>query len=454
MKTNYSEKDIVLFQPYKIFAIKEQSYLFDGSSASIYKIDNTVLKILECQFKTIKETYDVVCKEIDEQIFWDTFDKMVRSGFIVNEMILSSENKIPCIKGVTLMLIQACNLACQYCFGSEGEYADRGKMHENVAIDAINYLIENSGDAKELSITFFGGEPLLCFDMIKKVVRYCKDKEKSIGKKFTYNMTTNGTLLNDEINEFIIQNKIGTMISIDGNRNQQNAKRYYKNGAGCYDEVIEKTQFLRERNCLSARATITSSNIKLKEVFEHLYSLGFISIPMAPAYNLFTETEYNSYFAELKKLCDYFGMLLKKDIGKAKTIRILWKALRRIHTGARQYTACGAGINGVAVDIHGNMYPCHRFVSNKEYILGNIYDNIDKRKQFADEVRVDNFEECKNCYLRLLCGGGCSYENYVEMGSTQKIFEKQCLETKTIYSNIISIYLSLSDEEKKNIFDS
>lgn len=442
MKENYSERDIVLFHPFKVFTIKDQSYLFDGSSASIYKIDNTVLKILECQFKTVKETYDMVCTEIDEQIFWDTFNKMVKSGFVVNEEIISAENEIPCIKGVTLMLIQSCNLACQYCFGSEGEYADRGKMHENVAIDTINYLIEKSGDAKELYITFFGGEPLLCFNLVKKIVEYCKDKEKTIGKKFTYNMTTNGTLLNDEINEFIIQNKIGTMISIDGNRNQQDAKRYYKNGAGCYDEVIEKTQFLREKNYLSARATITSSNIEIKEVFEHLYSLGFRNIPMAPAYNLFTEPEYSLYFAELKKLCDYFGMLLKKDIRKAKTIKILWKALKRIHIGAKQYTACGAGINGVAVDIHGNMYPCHRFVSNKEYILGNIYDDIDKRKQFADEVRVDNFEECKNCYLRLLCGGGCSYENYVETGSTQKIFEKQCLETKTIYSNIIPIYLS------------
>lgn len=221
MKVNYSEKDIVLFQPYKIFTIKEQSYLFDGSSASIYKIDNTVLKILECQFKTIKETYDVVCKETDEHIFWDTLDKMIKSGFIINEDIILTNNKIQCIKGVTLMLIQACNLACQYCFGSEGEYADRGKMQENVAIDTINYLIENSGDAKELSITFFGGEPLLCFNLIKKIVEYCKDKEKTIGKKFMYNMTTNGTLINDEMNEFIIQNKIGTMISIDGNRDQK-----------------------------------------------------------------------------------------------------------------------------------------------------------------------------------------------------------------------------------------
>lgn len=454
MKEDNSEKNAIKFHPFKIFTIKDQSYLFDGSSISIYKIDNTALKILECQSKTVKEIRDIVCTEIDEQMFWDTFNKMVKSGFIVKEEILSPENEIPCIKGVTLMLVQACNLACQYCFGSEGEYADRGKMHENVAIDTINYLIENSGDAKELYITFFGGEPLLCFDLIKKIIGYCKDKEKTSGKKFIYNMTTNGTLLNDEINEFIIQNKIGTMISIDGNRDQQNAKRYYKNGAGCYDEVIEKTQFLREKDCLSARATITASNIELKEVFEHLYSLGFRSIPMAPAFNLFTEPEYNLYFTELKKLCDYFGELLKKDIGKAKTIRILWKALKRIHTGAKQYTACGAGINGVAVDIHGNMYPCHRYVSNKEYILGNIYDNIDKRKQFADEVRVDNFEECKNCYLRLLCGGGCSYENYVEMGSTQKIFEKQCLETKTIYTNMIPIYLSLNDEEKKSIFDS
>lgn len=452
MKANYSEKEIVLFQPFKVFTIKDQSYLFDGSSASIYKIDNTVLKILECQFKTVKETYDVVCKEIDEQIFWDTLDKMVKSGFIISEEIVPIENKIPCIKGVTLMLIQSCNLACKYCFGSEGEYSDRGIMQEQIALDTIDYLIGQSGDVNELNITFFGGEPLLCYDLIKKIVEYCKSKENAINKKFVYNMTTNGTLLNEEINGFIINNKIGTMISIDGNREQQNAKRYYKTGEGCYDEVIEKTEFLRKKQCLSARATITASNLELIEVFEHLISLGFGSIPMSPAFNLLSENEHKLYLEKLSELCDYFEKLLKNNVPKAKRIKILWKAFRRVHKGAKQNSACGAGINGVAVDIHGNLYPCHRFVSNKEYILGNIYEQTERRAEFANEVMVDNIEKCKNCYLRLLCGGGCSYENYVEAGSTQNVYEWQCMETQTIYNKIIPIYLSLNEEEKKHIF--
>ncbi len=448
------ENCMLTFQPYKIFDVESQPYLFDGGSISLYKIDSTVLKILQYENKTVKEMYDSLNKEIENEVLCDTIDKMRKSGFLYYNDTVQMVDEIPNIKGVTLMLIQACNLACEYCFGAEGEYADRGRMQEDIAIDAIEYLIEKSGAATELNITFFGGEPLLCFDIIKKIVAYCKKKESLIQKKFTYNMTTNGTLLNEEINRFIIENKIGTMISMDGDRNQQNAKRYYKNGIGCYDEVIQKTQFLREKSYLSARATITSTNIRLTEVFEHLYSLGFRSIPMAPAYNLFSENDFELYLAELVKLCNYFGKLLRIDLVKARTIRILWKALKRIHNGATQYTACGAGINGVAVDIHGNIYPCHRYVSVKEYILGNIYDNLDKREKFAHEVKVESIPKCRNCYLKLLCGGGCSYENYIETGSTEKIFERQCLETRTIYSNIIPIYLSLSEEDRKCIFAS
>lgn len=350
------------------------------------------------------------------------------------------------------MLIQACNLACKYCFGSEGEYADKGVMSKQVAFDSIDYIIEHSGNIQELHITFFGGEPLLCFELIKQIVEYCKNKELVSGKKFKYSMTTNGTLLNDEINQFIIKNRIGTMISIDGDCEQQNAKRYYKNGNGCYDEVIEKTAYLREIGHLTARATITESNLELKKVFEHLNSLGFESIPMAPAYNLLTDEEHGVYIKELNILCDYFGKLLRTDVNKAKKIKILWKAIKRIHSGAKQYTACGAGVHGVAVDIHGNLFPCHRFVSNKEFILGNIHSKEDARKDFANDINIESIDACKNCYLRLLCGGGCSYENYVEAGSVHSVYKRQCEETQVIYNNVIAIYLTLSEDEKKEIF--
>lgn len=265
-------------------------------------------------------------------------------------------------------------------------------------------------------------------------------------------MTTNGVLLNEEINNFIIQNKIGTMISIDGNKEQHNANRFDKMGRGSYDEVIDKTNTLRKRGYLSARATITATNINLKSVFEHLNAEGFSNIAMAPAYNLMSDEDFERYIVELEKLCDYFEELLKRDIKKAKKIKILWKAFKRIHGGGCQNTACGAGVNGVAVDIHGNLFPCHRFVSNKEYILGNIYDTEDDREQFIEECDIENHEECKNCYLRLLCSGGCPYENYIETGNIKNIYKRQCIECKTIYSKLIHIYLRLDKNQKEEIF--
>lgn len=453
MDTFNIENVILDFQPYELFSSNNQLYLFDGGNVSLYKIDNTILKILEQKDKTGKDAYNAVREYTDEKSYWNTLYKMKKNGFIKDTKKLYTAEEVPNIKGVTLMLIQACNLACEYCFGAEGEYADRGKMQDKVSIDAIKYLVDNSGETSEINVTFFGGEPLLCFELIRKVVEYCKLQEQKYNKKFSYNMTTNGTLLNDEINEFIIKNKISTMISIDGDHEQQDAKRYYKSGEGCYNEVIEKTKTLREKRYLSARATITSTNMDMRRVFNHLSSLGFNSIPMSPAYNLLSEAEHKQYLIELKNLCEYFYTLIKKNkIEQARKLRILWKALKRVHVGAGQYTACGAGINGVAIDIHGNIYPCHRFVSNKEYILGTIYEGMLKREEYIGKINLENHSNCQNCYLRLLCGGGCSYENYIETGDIKNIFERQCLETKTIYSNIIQIYISLSEDDKRRIF--
>lgn len=444
------ENEVLTYQVYQIFNESGQLYLFDAGNAAIYKIDELVLKLLDQEGEKVQTAYENLKNYITREQFDELIDNFKESGFLIENN--KNNKKASTIKGLTLMLVQACNLACKYCFGSEGEYADRGKMSEKIALDAIDYLIKASGNERNLYVTFFGGEPLLCFDVIKKVVAYCKEREKATGKNFFYNMTTNGTLLNEEINNFIIQNKIGTMISIDGNKKQHNANRFDKMGNGSYDEVMDKTDALRKMGYLSARATITATNINLESVFEHLNVEGFSNVPMAPAYNLMSNEDFERYVVELEKLCNYFEELLKRDINKAKRIKVLWKAFKRIHGGGYQNTACGAGINGVAVDIHGNLFPCHRFVSNKEYILGNIYESEDERKQFIEECDIDNHEKCNKCYLRLLCSGGCPYENYIETGNIRNIYERQCIECKTIYSELIHIYLRLSEKQKESIF--
>ncbi|ONI45313.1 hypothetical protein AN641_00565 [Candidatus Epulonipiscioides gigas] len=445
----------LVFQPYKIFNTNSQTYLFDSSSASLYKIDNIALSLLKSEGQDLDKVYEKLGNEIDECVLKDTINKMKSCRFIIDneDEIVANDNIVLTIKCITLILVQACNLACGYCYAQEGEYADKGIMSKEVALNAIDYLLENSGDRQDLYITFFGGEPLLCFELIKEIVAYCKSKEKTSGKNFKYNMTTNGTLLTNEISQFIIKNKISTMISIDGDIEQHDSKRYYKNGNGCYNEIIEKTTYLREQKYLSARATISDSNLELKKIFEHLAVLDFKSIPMAPAYNLLTDNEHKLYVKELNNLCNYFENLLKSDITKAKKLRILWKVITNIHNGSIRYTACGAGINGIAIDINGNFYPCHRFVSNKEYIIGNLYQAQNSIEEFANNVHIDNIQSCRKCYLRLICAGSCSHENYTATGSIHNVYKRQCIETKVIYNNIIMIYLRLTDSEKTEIFN-
>lgn len=449
------DRKIITFRPYKIFESGNEKFIFNIDTTAIYRVDDKTLKVIQMSGRDMESIYSAVSDEFEESQFGELIKKMEEYGFIASEGEEESKSKMS-ISTVTLMLVQGCNMRCTYCYADGGVYNDAGKMDLETARAAVEFLIENGKEEKSLGVILFGGEPLLAFPLIKELVPYIRKREIEIKKRIYINMTTNGTLLNKEVEDFFNTYNIHAMISIDGDKEIHDKNRVFADKTGSYDEVINKTENLRKEGKLSARATV-DGNQNLVYTFEHLYDLGFKSIAMSPAYNNFSDEDYNTF---LKNQTNYIGQFLKyaheKEYSKCRQMKIVYTQIKRLDTfyGVHGDYSCGAGRTMVAVDYHGDMYPCHRFVSYKQFVLGNIYEGFTERDQFLEEIKVSNcHEKCKACWVRNMCLGNCPYSNFEDTGKLGESKEKACEIKRATYEKMIEVYLSLSKEEKKELFE-
>lgn len=447
------------FYPYRIFNEDSGSYLYSLNNNKIFEIDEKVEKLLNQEGKDFEQAYHNVADVFTEQEFSEVISQMEEAFFIKTaEADLKIEKaytkEMPdSISSITLMIVQECNMRCSYCYGEAGEYHDRGKMKFSTAQKAIDFLLANS-QTKELSICLFGGEPLLNFNLFKQVVAYCKEKEAETDKIFRFTTTTNGTLINEEIERFFTENKITVQISLDGDRETHDRNRYFQNRIGSYDMIVENTKNMRENSAISCRATITKKGFDLVSNFEHLYDLNFRAIPMSPAYNLLKDEDYPALTEEYNRLIDHYEQLIKKgDRDRYSKLSIFTGFMRKIHQGSTRALPCGVGWNMYAIDINGDIYPCHRFVSNKEYVLGNINTKAERRDSFIEEINVSNHKQCDDCWARNLCIGGCPNENLNLTGNVTEMSEPVCDLTKNIFERLIRLYIRLTPEEKERFFN-
>lgn len=446
---------IITFRPYKVFDNGEDKFIFNIDTTAIYKVDDKTLKIAQMSGNDKDTIYQEVSNELGREQFDELIEKMESLGFIVNGEEEIGKSKMS-LGTVTLMLIQGCNMRCSYCYADGGVYNDAGTMDLETACAAVEFLIENGKDEKSLGVILFGGEPLLAFPLLKKLVPYIRKREKEIKKRIYINMTTNGTLLNQEVEEFFDTYNIHAMISIDGDKETHDKNRFFADKTGSYDVVINRTEKLRHEGKLSARATVNGKQ-NLVYTFEHLYNLGFKSIAMSPAYNTFSEEDYDTF---LQNQINYVEQFLKyaheKEYSKCKQMKIVYTQIKRLDTffGIHGDYSCGAGRTMVAVDYHGDMYPCHRFVSYKQFVLGNIYKGFTKRNEFLDDIKVSNHhEKCKSCWVRSMCLGNCPYSNFEDTGHIGESKEKACETKRATYEKMVEVYLKLSQEEKKQLFE-
>jgi len=328
------------------------------------------------------------------------------------------------VKALCLNVAHQCNLRCAYCFAGDGDYASSGLMDDYTGKKAIDYLITHSQGRESLEVDFFGGEPLLAFETVKSVVDYARGLEKETGKRFRFTITTNGLALNDEITAYINREMSNIVLSLDGRKQVNDRVRKRVDGSGSFDVILPKFQKLvREREGeYYLRGTFTRHNLDFaQDVFE-LYRLGFDQVSIEPVvaapdvpYAL-TERELPAIFAEYARLAE----LMLKDSREGGTLNFFHYMLDLAQgpCAIKRLRGCGSGNEYLAVTPEGDVYPCHQFVGMPQWKMGSVHDgslDIKKKTSFA-ACTVYHKPECKTCWAKYYCSGGCNANNYSYRG--------------------------------------
>ncbi len=332
---------------------------------------------------------------------------------------------------VVLNINTGCNLSCTYCYKEDLTTPSAGKkMDFETAKLSILALLKESPDQPRYNVVFFGGEPLSNFSLIREVVEYAKQLFSSKGKIVDFSTTTNATLLNERIIDFLNENNIGIAVSMDGPKAYHDKNRISVNGAGTYERVSQKVALLFERykaRPIAARVTLTTGVIDIEAIWDHLFNdLGFAEVGFAPVtsgdiakYNL-TNDELQQVFVNMKKLGDkYLAAALKNEsIGFSN----LHQLMTDLHEGTKKVLPCGAGVGMMAVDHEGGMNLCHRFTGSDLPLFGDVKSGIDtpKLNEFLNQRLETSSIECGNCRIRNLCAGGCYHESYAKYGDPIK----------------------------------
>ena len=362
------------------------------------------------------------------------------------------------VKAMCLLVAMDCNLRCEYCFAGTGDYCmGRNVMSFETGKKALDFLLENSGNRENLEVDFFGGEPLMNWEVVKQLVEYGRSKEAEYGKKFRFTITTNGMLLDDEKMDFINKEMSNVVMSIDGRKEVNDRVRKRVDGTGCYDRIVERYKRLAEKRHYQnyyVRGTFTKYNLDFSNDVFHLYDLGFDQISVEPVvcdhnekYAL-TEKELPAIFSEYERLAEL--MLINEKKGKHFNFFHFMLDLEGGPCVAKRLSGCGSGTEYLAVTPWGDLYPCHQFVGQEEFLMGNVDEGITK-PEIADEFRgcsVYSKESCKNCFARFYCSGGCMANSYKFHNTINDTYEVSCEMERKRVECAIMIKAALADEER------
>lgn len=361
------------------------------------------------------------------------------------------------VKALCLHIAHDCNLACRYCFAEEGEYhGRRALMSLEVGKKALDFLIANSGSRRNLEVDFFGGEPLMNWQVVKDLVAYGREQEKIHNKNFRFTLTTNGVLLDDEVMEFCNKEMGNVVLSIDGRKEVHDFMRPFRKGAGSYDLIVPKFQkFAESRNQDNyyVRGTFTHYNLDFAADVLHLSDLGFKQISVEPVVAPPTE-DYAIREEDLPIIFEQYDILAKEMIKRHKEGR----GFNFFHfmidlTGGpcvyKRLSGCGSGTEYLAVTPWGDFYPCHQFVGNEEFLLGNVDEGIVRTDLTCDfkKCNVYSKKECSSCFARFYCSGGCAANSYNFTGKINDVYEIGCKMQQKRIECALMIKAALAEEE-------
>ena len=379
--------------------------------------------------ETIEEAYGEILELINEEILYtnDQYEDIAHSSMDDRDYI----------KAVCLNIIHGCNLRCKYCFADEGEYhGHKGVMSVETAKKAIDYVVKRSGPRKNIEIDLFGGEPTMIMDKIKEIIAYARENEKAWGKNIRFTMTTNATLLNDDMMDFMDKEMGNIILSLDGRKEVNDNVRIKVDGSGSYDDILPNIKKMiakrDKRKTYYVRGTFTHANTDFYEDVKAMVNEGFREISIEPVVLedghplALTESDLPQIFENYDKL--YYEMARRKKEGDEFNFYHFNIDLNGGPCVYKRISGCGAGFEYVAITPQGEVYPCHQFVGKEEFKLGSIYDDTydaELGKKFK-KAHIYNKPKCKNCWARFYCSGGCQANNFAFNGDMNIPYEVGC----------------------------
>lgn len=366
------------------------------------------------------------------------------------------ETRQTVVKALCLHIAHDCNLACKYCFAEEGEYhGRRALMSFEVGKKALDFLVANSGNRVNLEVDFFGGEPLMNWDVVKQLVEYGRSLEKANNKKFRFTLTTNGVLLNDEIMEYLNKEMSNVVLSLDGRKEVNDNMRPFRTGKGSYDLIVPKFQKLadsRNQTDYYVRGTFTRDNLDFSEDVKHFADLGFKQMSIEPVVGP-EEDPYSIREKDLPQIMEEYDKLALEYIKREKEGNgfNFFHFMIDLNQGPCVYkrlSGCGSGTEYLAVTPWGDFYPCHQFVGDEDFLMGNVDEGIirdDLVGKFSN-CNVYSKEKCKNCFAKFYCSGGCAANSYNFHGTIHDAYDIGCEMQKKRVECSMMIKAALADD--------
>ncbi|AMP21052.1 hypothetical protein AZF37_07645 [endosymbiont 'TC1' of Trimyema compressum] len=444
-------KDIKIIE----FEKNKQYIILDVNSGSIHLFDAVAKNALE---KYIGGKASSIIED-DEKEALSTILELEKKGLLFTTDTKKLPKKVnQSLKSICLNVAHTCNLACPYCFAAGGNYkGNEGLMSADIGKKAIDYLLENSSNRPIVEVDFFGGEPLLNFSLIKYLMPYGNKKAKELGKTIKWSMTTNGVLLNNQIQDFLIENNVGTVLSIDGRKEVHNRHRYFKNKKGSYDIVLKNyLSFKNKTEDYVVRGTYTGYNKDFYNDVKTLKELGFKHISMEPVITD-GETPWDLKESDLSLLEDSYERL--------KTLFLEWynkeNPVDFFHFNIdlkggpclyKRITACGAGFEYIAITPEGDIFPCHQLIKDNKYKMGSLVDNTFNQniKDTFQKSTIYSKESCSSCWARFYCSGGCHANNFHFSNNLQIPYQLGCDLEKIRLEKALwaQVYMLLNPKEK------
>ncbi|MBE6928501.1 MAG: thioether cross-link-forming SCIFF peptide maturase [Ruminococcaceae bacterium] len=423
--------------------------VLDVCSGSVHVVDEVAFDIIEQYEQTehgkllnyITEKYPAVSAAEVEECF-EQIEALREAGKLFAPDIFSpmagtlKQKTSGVVKALCLHVAHTCNLNCAYCFASQGEYqGDRAVMSLEVGKRALDFLIEHSAGRRNLEVDFFGGEPLMNFDVVKQLVAYARQREKESGKNFRFTLTTNGVLIDDDVIDFSNREMSNVVLSLDGRKEIHDRYRVDYAGKGSWERIVPKFQKLveaRGHKNYYMRGTFTHANPDFLKDIETMLDLGFTELSMEPVVcdpsspSALTAEDLPIVMEQYEQLAEL--MLRRHREGKPFTFYHYMIDLKGGPCIYKRVSGCGSGTEYMAVTPWGDLYPCHQFVGDEKFKLGDIWQGVTNKEiqsEFAS-CNVYTRPECANCWAKLYCSGGCAANAYHATGAITGVYKSGC----------------------------